>query len=112
MAYQSPEKNYVVTVKADVIEVRLTRTGETSFVPRVAIDKILVETNDSGPCGLDVWWIVMAGYRGIRLPLAATGEADFLALAHSLPGLQDSGNELNGERRVRVLVVSIGLGKS
>jgi hypothetical protein len=54
-------------------------TGETQFLAWKDVARILVETNDSGPLGADVWWVLEGGSSRCTFPQGATGENDALS---------------------------------
>lgn len=71
-----PESQFVVTIIDD--EIRSRRPdGKIERIALTKLSKVLVETNDSGPAGIDVWWILGGTSAEQRLcfPLGATGES-------------------------------------
>jgi hypothetical protein len=84
------ESRYVVTV--DEKEVRCRRpSGETESVTWDDLDGVIVETNDTGPWGADVWWLLFGvnGASGCVIPQGATGEQALLSKLQSLPGFDN-----------------------
>jgi hypothetical protein len=54
-------------------------SGETQFMAWADVARILVKTNDSGPWGADVWWVLEGGGASCEFPMGASGEKDALA---------------------------------
>jgi hypothetical protein len=54
---------------------------------------VQVETNDSGPWGADVWWLLedKSGETKVSFPQLATGEEAALARLRLLPGFEIRG---------------------
>ena len=70
-----PEASWVVAV--DVESIRVTdEAGETRAVAKSELSGVAIETNDSGPWGADVWWLLFGAGDGpaCAFPLGATGE--------------------------------------
>jgi len=67
--------------------------GKSSSVALAKITSIIVETNDSGPWGMDVWFIVMGGKDGefCTYPMRATNDSVALDYFSSLPGFKLKG---------------------
>ncbi len=53
--------------------------GESKFVAWGDVSRILVRTNDSGPWGADVWWVLEGTGTSCDFPQGATGESAALA---------------------------------
>jgi hypothetical protein len=53
--------------------------GESQFIAWEEVSRILVQTNESGPWGADVWWVLEGSDGRCEFPQGATGEADALA---------------------------------
>jgi hypothetical protein len=55
-----------------------------------AVTRVLVVTNDSGPAGLDVWFVIVSGDPEVEcgFPLGATGYSQVLERLKTLPGFQ------------------------
>jgi hypothetical protein len=88
-----PEADYHVTISPnDVIECRRP-DGVVERVPMAEARAIHVETNDSGPWGADVWWLVEgpSGQIELAFPQLATGEDEALNRFHQLAGFQIKG---------------------
>jgi hypothetical protein len=85
-----PESGYVVTI--DETGVRCQRpSGDMESVTWDDLDAVLVETNDTGPWGADVVWLLLGsnGSSGCVIPQGATGEQALLARLQSLPGFDN-----------------------
>jgi hypothetical protein len=95
----SPEAAYRVDVSGDVLSCHAP-DGSNSSVHFTEIARVMVETNDSGSWGIDVWWVIQKGSSGedVVFPLGATGEDQAMALLRELPGFQIKGmnSTLNG----------------
>src|SRR5215471_11714160 len=85
------ESAFVVTVTETEI-VNRRPNGEIERVALEDLSAILIETNDSGPFGPDVWWLLLGSSKkksGCVFPQGATGEDDVLAFAQKLPGFDN-----------------------
>lgn len=61
------------------------------------VRRILVKTNDSGPWGADVWWVLEGSSCNCAFPQCATGESDALAeFARRSPGFEIKGMNSTG----------------
>jgi hypothetical protein len=87
----APEAGYTVKLEAN----RLSCERPDGTVEQIEFDKVasvFVETNDSGPWGIDVWWILNTTDGAVcRYPLGATGEAAVTTALHALPGFEVRG---------------------
>jgi hypothetical protein len=52
--------------------------GDSQNISWSEVEKVAVETNDSGPWGADVWWILSGSGRRCSYPGGATGEQEAL----------------------------------
>lgn len=78
------------TVRADAGGVRVTDpSGESSSLPWALIRGIVVQTNDSGPVGADVWWFAAGDEGSVTFPMGASGEKEALAYFQTLPGFDN-----------------------
>jgi hypothetical protein len=66
-----------VLVSHEGLEVR-SPDGESQSIHWPRVRRILVRTNDTGPSGADVWWVLEGQDRACSFPQGATGEADAL----------------------------------
>ena len=64
------------------------QTGETVFVHREDLASVVIATNDTGPWGADIWWLLSDadGQLVCGYPQGATGEKDVLDALLALPG--------------------------
>lgn len=76
-------------VLADELGFRATDpTGKTAFAPRADLTLVAIATNDSGPWGADVWWLMYGadGQLACGFPQGATGEKHVVRALMALPG--------------------------
>ncbi|HEX8193137.1 MAG TPA: hypothetical protein VF552_09575 [Allosphingosinicella sp.] len=87
------EARFVVDVTADdEIVCRASEQAEQRI--RIAdLGAVYVETNGSGPWGVDVWWLLTdrTGETKVTFPQMATGEDAALERLRLLPGFQVRG---------------------
>lgn len=78
-------------------------TGAVLTIKWSSIERIIVETNDSGPWGVDLWWIVEGPTETCSFPLGATGEeAAIFELKRRFEGFEVRGmNSTSNARFVR-----------
>jgi hypothetical protein len=98
-----PERRFVAEVTAgDEIVCRAPRQAEQRI--RIAdLGAVYVETNNSGPWGADVWWLLNdnTGKTKVAFPHLATGEEAALGRLRSLPGFQVRG--MNSTQNARFM---------
>jgi len=87
-----PENHFLVTITDDEIR----NQCPDGRVERITIDeltKVSVETNDTGPMGADVWWILEGDTVQLRVcfPQGAAGESAVLKRLGQLPGFEIRG---------------------
>ncbi len=83
-----PEAQFVVEVTAgDEIVCRASKQAEQR-IKMADLAAVYVETNESGPWGVDVWWLLNddTGQTKVAFPQLATGEREALARLQQLPG--------------------------
>lgn len=87
-----PEATYIVTITDDAI-VHKRPDGFVERIPLPDICRVVVETNDSGPWGMDVWWIIhgKSSQERVCFPQGATGEAAIIKYLANLPGFEIRG---------------------
>ncbi len=88
-----PEAQFVVEViAADEIVCRAPKQAEQR-IKMADLGAVYVETNDSGPWGADVWWLLndKSGKTKVAFPQLATGEKAALERLHLLPGFEVRG---------------------
>jgi hypothetical protein len=65
--------------------------GRTETIDWAAVERIAIETNDSGPWGADVWWLVEGERTRCAYPQGATGDPEALAeYPKRFPGFSDA----------------------
>lgn len=65
--------------------------GTIERVAVSALAAVLIETDDSGPWGTDLWWILTgADGTGCIYPGGADGEQQILAVLQTLPGFDNA----------------------
>jgi len=82
-----PESRWVVTVEGDRINVR-DEAGRIKYVATGDLSGVVVETNDTGPWGADVWWLLFDASDRVAcaFPQGATGEKGVVDYLSALPG--------------------------
>jgi hypothetical protein len=92
------ESQFVVSIVGDDIVCRRP-DGLIEQVSLSDLNAVFVETNDSGPWGMDVWWILDGEASRCAFPLGATGENDVLARLKELSGFEVKGmNSVSNQR--------------
>ena len=81
------EEAYIVSVGSDGISVADPQ-GEEQTVALADVNGVMIETNDSGPTGMDVWWLLFGADDRIAVafPQGATGEQEAIDWLLGLPG--------------------------
>lgn len=88
-----PEAQFFVQVTADD-DITCRATNQAEQCIRMAdLAAVYVETNDSGPWGADVWWLLSddTGQKRVAFPQLATGEDAALERLRRLPGFETRG---------------------
>lgn len=83
----TPEGKWVVECGGDAL--RATDVKQTTMqVAKSDLTGVIIETNDSGPWGADVWWLLFGpdDQVAVAYPQGATGEDAMLSYLMSLPG--------------------------
>ena len=85
-----PESLYVVTLTSDEIRVSHPRRP-TEAIMLSELSEVSIVTNDSGPWGTDVWWLLLGAKpkSGCSFPGGASGEETVLKFVQSLPGFSN-----------------------
>jgi hypothetical protein len=84
-----PECLYQVSVNEHEVQV-VDPDGNTDKMLLSDLTKVVVETNDSGPWGADVWWQWYGDSQAVcSYPQGATGEDQALAFVQTLNGFND-----------------------
>ncbi len=53
------------------------------------ISQIIIETNDTGPWGTDIWWKILGKEGFLSIPGGATGESEMLENFQKFPGFNN-----------------------
>jgi hypothetical protein len=71
------EQDWQVSV-GDLAIVVQDQNGDTQSVTKDRLSGVMIETNDSGPWGVDFWWILLDDKSELAcaFPQGATGEKD------------------------------------
>jgi hypothetical protein len=88
-----PEARFTVEITAvDEIVCRVPKQVEQR-ISMSDLGAVYVETNDSGPWGADVWWLLndKGGETRVAFPQMATGEEAVLERLRLLPGFEVRG---------------------
>jgi len=64
-------------------------SGESQVVSWSSLEKVEVLTDNSGPWGADVWWLLTDSNGHCSYPQGATGEAELIPKFQKLPGFDD-----------------------
>jgi hypothetical protein len=100
----TPEGKWRVDCDHDVLRVTDDK-GNLKQVPKAELSGVIVETNDTGPWGADVWWLLFGTDDRVaaEYPQGATGEETMLDYLTALPGfdhakmieaMQSTGNDV------------------
>jgi hypothetical protein len=90
---EHPEAQFVVEVTTDDEIVCRAPKQADQRIRMADLGAVYVETNDSGPWGADVWWLLndYTGQTKVAFPQMATGEEAAIARLQQLPGFQVRG---------------------
>jgi len=88
-----PEARFVVEVTADDEIVCRAPKQTEQRIKMADLAAVYVETNDSGPWGAGIWWLLNdnTGPTQVAFPQLATGEEGVLERLRLLPGFQVRG---------------------
>ncbi|GAO40795.1 hypothetical protein SCH01S_51_01280 [Sphingomonas changbaiensis NBRC 104936] len=80
------ESRWAIAIDGERISVR-DNVGETKTVAKSDLSAVAVETNDSGPWGADVWWLLFdcSDRLACAFPQGATGEKAVIDYIMRLP---------------------------
>jgi len=67
----------------------LSPDGSRQHLAWAELRAVLIETNDSGPFGADVWWILVGRDHHLSIPQGAFGEAALFERLQALPGFNN-----------------------
>ncbi|PBN45066.1 hypothetical protein [Sphingobium sp. D43FB] len=81
-----PEGKWVVAIEDDQISVR-NESGRLKSVAKSDLSGVAIETNDSGPWGADVWWMLFdaTDQMACTFPQGAKGEDAAINWLTALP---------------------------
>ena len=65
-------------------------SGETQTISWHDVTCVAIETNDSGPWGADVWWLLEGKAHRVAYPQGATGDSMLDQFSSRFPGFSDS----------------------
>lgn len=80
-----PERQIIVEINEELITAKYPQ-GELRKASLGALEKIEVITNDSGPWGADVWFVLTSKSGVCSFPQGATGEKEVLNFMLALEG--------------------------
>lgn len=82
-----PEADWIVAMECGSIRV-VDPDGGSLAVGKSELSRVAIETNDGGPWGADVWWLMFGagGVPACAFPLGATGETEAVDYLTALPG--------------------------
>jgi hypothetical protein len=85
-----PESRFVVEV-TDTGIINHRPNGQVERVAFADLKAVIIETDDSGPWGADVWWFLVGNgpESGCVYPNGATGEGEALQALQRLPGFDN-----------------------
>jgi hypothetical protein len=83
------ERQVVVSLTDEQI-VAAYPNGESQSISWSEVIRVAIETNDSGPWGADLWWLLEGRDKRCTYPGGATGDLDALrAFPDRFPGFND-----------------------
>jgi hypothetical protein len=85
-----PEALWQVELTADALA-STDQDGCRKAVPKASLSSVIIETNDSGPWGADVWWLMFDENNQLAcaFPQGATGETDAIEYFMKLDGFDN-----------------------
>jgi hypothetical protein len=84
-----PEAAFIVRIENNEI-INERPEGKRERVSLSELKAVIIETNDTGPWGTDILWILVGtGQTGCVFPGGATGEKDILEAVQKLPGFDN-----------------------
>jgi hypothetical protein len=86
-----PESRWIVEIDDENISVT-DDNGKRTSLAKAELTGVAVETNDSGPVGIDFWWLLYEADGGIAcaVPQGATGEPALVEYLQALPGFDNT----------------------
>jgi len=71
------ERAVVVSFDEKLVSAKFP-TGAKQTIAWQAVHRVAIETNDSGPWGADVWWLLEGKENRVAYPQGATGDPEML----------------------------------
>ncbi len=85
----APESDWFVTVTDSSIDtIDPKKVSDSILISEM--EDVLIATNDSGPTGIDLWWILRGNGKVVIVPGGATGEKEMLNKLQQLPGFNNT----------------------
>ncbi len=85
----APESDWIVTVTDNSIDTIDPKKVSSSILIS-EMEDVLIATNDSGPIGTDLWWILRGNGKVVIVPGGATGEKEMLNKLQQLPDFNNT----------------------
>ena len=85
---QERESDWIVRISDTSIDVTEPKKGSLSLLIS-ELEDVLIATNDSGPIGTDLWWILRGNGKVLVVPGGATGEKEMLHKLQQLPDFKN-----------------------
>lgn len=81
-----PEARWTAAVTENSIRIT-DHAGVTKEIRKSDLSGVIIETNDTGPWGADVWWLLFGRDDQVAcaFPQGTTGEADVIEFLTALP---------------------------
>lgn len=91
------EEKAQLAMMENQVEITFDADGMTAVYPDGSarsvrwddLESIIIETNDSGPWGSDVWWVLRGRTGECHYPMGAAGENEMLERLQQLPGFDN-----------------------
>ena len=83
------ERQVVVSYNDSLVSATFP-SGDTQSIAWSDVDCLAIETNDSGPWGADVWWLLESATIRVAYPQGATGDSEMCEqFSIRFPGFSD-----------------------
>lgn len=81
-----PESKWMAAIEGNIITIR-DEAGLIKTVAKGDLSGVAIETNDSGPWGADVWWLLFGSEDRLAcaFPQGTTGEEAVISYVSALP---------------------------
>lgn len=82
-----PESRWGLSLREDVVELAIP-DRDSQHVALSELTGVIIETNDTGPLGADVWWLLFGKEDrvAVAFPQGASGEKEVIDALIKLPG--------------------------